>query len=322
MATDDTGVLVSEVRYSAFGEVRYDSGTMTTDYLYTGQREEAEVGLYYYVARWYDPAIGRFVQADSVVPNPGSAVGYDRYGYAFNNPIVYGDPSGHFPVILIPPLVLLLLLTGCSESNSAPPIGSEDHAILTTQMQSASTSEEKQAVVDAVVNTYGIDTSNVNGSVTYDSYLESQGRTYINGSVSIGPEIFDDGHSVGYLALAIEHEVNIHLNSQLYGDRWYHYEGNDQQLNTLVNNDLSFMSEIEAYSYLDERAKDYQLLDWEINDIQQGLKSNQGLLQRTNPYLFNHIKKHGYTLPINEAGGYSVPGYSSDVVVNTYPSPQ
>ncbi len=52
---------------------------MTTDYLYTGQREESEVGLYYYVARWYDPAIGRFIQADSVVPNPGSAVGFDRY---------------------------------------------------------------------------------------------------------------------------------------------------------------------------------------------------------------------------------------------------
>ena len=75
MVTDDTGDIVSEVRYSAFGEVRYESGTMTTDYLYTGQRQESEVGLYYYVARWYDPAIGRFVQADSVVPNPGSARG-------------------------------------------------------------------------------------------------------------------------------------------------------------------------------------------------------------------------------------------------------
>jgi len=100
MATDDTGVLVSEARYSAFGEVRYDSGTMTTDYLYTGQREEAEVGLYYYVARWYDPAIGRFVQADSVVPNPGSALGYDRYSYGYNNPVKHNDPSGHEPICL------------------------------------------------------------------------------------------------------------------------------------------------------------------------------------------------------------------------------
>ncbi len=75
MTVNSDGTLLSEVRYSAFGEERYSSGTMTTDYLYTGQREEAEVGLYYYVARWYDPAIGRFIQADSIVPNPGSAVG-------------------------------------------------------------------------------------------------------------------------------------------------------------------------------------------------------------------------------------------------------
>jgi len=100
MATDDTGILVSEARYSAFGEIRYDSGTMTTDYLYTGQRQEAEIGLYYYGARWYDPAIGRFIQADSVVPNPGSAKGFDRYAYTFNNPIKYSDPSGHSPVLL------------------------------------------------------------------------------------------------------------------------------------------------------------------------------------------------------------------------------
>ena len=98
MTVNSDGTLLSEVRYSAFGEERYSSGTMTTDYLYTGQREEAEVGLYYYVARWYDPAIGRFVQADSIVPNPGSAVGFDRYSYAFIDPLKYSDPSGHFPL--------------------------------------------------------------------------------------------------------------------------------------------------------------------------------------------------------------------------------
>ncbi len=95
MATDDYRGLGSEMRYSAFGEIRYDSGTMTTNYLYTGQRQEAEIGLYHYVSRWYDPAIGRFIQADSIVPNPGNAKGYDRYAYTYNNPIMYTDPSGH-----------------------------------------------------------------------------------------------------------------------------------------------------------------------------------------------------------------------------------
>ena len=100
MTTDASGVVVSELRYSTFGETRYQNGTLTTDYLYTGQRQEAEIGLYYFVARWYDPAIGRFLQADSIVPNPASAKGFDRYAYGFNNPLLYLDPSGHVPLLL------------------------------------------------------------------------------------------------------------------------------------------------------------------------------------------------------------------------------
>jgi RHS repeat-associated protein len=100
MVADAGGQVISELRYSAFGEIRYQNGTLTTDYLYTGQRQEAEIGLYYYVARWYDPAIGRFIQADSIVPNPASAKGFDRYSYSYNSPLNYLDPSGHRPILM------------------------------------------------------------------------------------------------------------------------------------------------------------------------------------------------------------------------------
>ena len=43
----------------------------------------------------YDPALGRFIQPDSIIPDPGSAKGCDRYSYVNNNPINYNDPSGH-----------------------------------------------------------------------------------------------------------------------------------------------------------------------------------------------------------------------------------
>lgn len=48
----------------------------------------------YYNARWYDPALGRFAQADSIIP-PG-VQGLDRYAYVNNSPMNYVDPSGHF----------------------------------------------------------------------------------------------------------------------------------------------------------------------------------------------------------------------------------
>jgi RHS repeat-associated protein len=57
-------------------------------------------GLMFYVSRWYDPALGRFVQADTLVPDPGDPGDFDRYAYGLNNPLKYIDPSGHWPAWL------------------------------------------------------------------------------------------------------------------------------------------------------------------------------------------------------------------------------
>ena len=43
----------------------------------------------------YDPFLGRFVQADTIIPEAGKAGAYDRYAYTNNNPVKYTDPSGH-----------------------------------------------------------------------------------------------------------------------------------------------------------------------------------------------------------------------------------
>jgi hypothetical protein len=39
--------------------------------------------------------LGRFLQADTIVPNPGDPVSWDRYAYVRNSPLVYNDPTGH-----------------------------------------------------------------------------------------------------------------------------------------------------------------------------------------------------------------------------------
>ncbi len=57
-----------------------------------------EIGLYYYVARFYDPVISHFAQADTLIPEPGMSVAYDRYAYVQWNPIRYNDPTGHYLV--------------------------------------------------------------------------------------------------------------------------------------------------------------------------------------------------------------------------------
>jgi RHS repeat-associated protein len=85
----------AEVRYMPWGTTRYTSGTTPTTFLFTGQRIETSFGLYYYGARWYDPATGRFIQADTVIPQQQGVQAWDRYAYVNNNPLNMVDPTGH-----------------------------------------------------------------------------------------------------------------------------------------------------------------------------------------------------------------------------------
>jgi RHS repeat-associated protein len=71
LTTDASGNKVAELRYTPWGETRDADEQTPTAYRYTGQREEASIGLYFYNARWVDPELGRFSQADTVVPSRG-----------------------------------------------------------------------------------------------------------------------------------------------------------------------------------------------------------------------------------------------------------
>jgi RHS repeat-associated protein len=71
---------------------------MPTDYGFTGMKEPVGTGLVYLHARYYAPWSGRFVSADTIVPEPGNPQAFNRYAYALNNPLRYADPSGYDPI--------------------------------------------------------------------------------------------------------------------------------------------------------------------------------------------------------------------------------
>ena len=55
----------------------------------------AELGIYDYGARFYSPKLGRFLSADTIVPNAHNPQDLNRFSYVRNNPIRYNDPTGH-----------------------------------------------------------------------------------------------------------------------------------------------------------------------------------------------------------------------------------
>lgn len=50
--------------------------------------------------RYYDAAQGRFISADTVVPDAKDPQSLNRYAYVRNNPIIYSDPDGHFAFLV------------------------------------------------------------------------------------------------------------------------------------------------------------------------------------------------------------------------------
>jgi RHS repeat-associated protein len=94
--SDAAGGAVGRVQYNPYGEVLTSTLPVTlTDRLFTGARFDGTIGLYQMGARWYDPALGRWIQADSIVPNSTNPQDLNRYTYVRNNPLRYTDPTEH-----------------------------------------------------------------------------------------------------------------------------------------------------------------------------------------------------------------------------------
>jgi RHS repeat-associated protein len=88
--TDATANIQQRYDYEPYGEVKATGTTgLTNPYQYTGRENDGN-GLYYYRARYYDPATKRFISEDPLQ----EAAGINSYGYVGGNPISLIDPTG------------------------------------------------------------------------------------------------------------------------------------------------------------------------------------------------------------------------------------
>ena len=98
---DKDGNAVVSYLYDAWGAPISITGPMASTLgaqnpiRYRGYYYDTETGLYYLQSRYYDPVVGRFLNADSVMGVNGDMATYNLFAYCGNNPVNRSDPTGH-----------------------------------------------------------------------------------------------------------------------------------------------------------------------------------------------------------------------------------
>ena len=103
------GKKIGTYTYDAWGNFTFSTASDATTvkkrivrtynpFRYRGYYYDMETGLYYLQSRYYDPAIGRFINADAEISDVnGELQGYNLFTYCFNNPVNLSDLSGEWP---------------------------------------------------------------------------------------------------------------------------------------------------------------------------------------------------------------------------------
>ncbi|HEY2395934.1 MAG TPA: RHS repeat-associated core domain-containing protein [Rudaea sp.] len=94
--TDDSDNTIQTYGYDAWGNMVESTGVDTNPYGHAGERYDADLGLNYLRARWYDNQVGRFVSADSINGAVARPITINKYIYANVDPANRLDPGGNF----------------------------------------------------------------------------------------------------------------------------------------------------------------------------------------------------------------------------------
>ena len=100
---DNSGSTVVEYCYDSWGKLLSTSGSLASTlgknnpFRYRGYVYDEETGFYYVSSRYYDPEIGRFINANDIAYlGMGGLTSYNLFAYCGNNPVMGYDPYGTF----------------------------------------------------------------------------------------------------------------------------------------------------------------------------------------------------------------------------------
>jgi RHS repeat-associated protein len=98
---DSSGNSVYQYGYDSWGKIVSQTGPKTeigtlNPFRYRGYYYDTETGLYYLNSRYYDPEVGRFINADSLIDSGHTLLGHNMFAYCNNNPVNSIDSTGYW----------------------------------------------------------------------------------------------------------------------------------------------------------------------------------------------------------------------------------
>ena len=186
---NNSGVAVVRYTYDAWGRHLSISGSMAstlgqyTPFRYRGYIYDSETQLYYLQSRYYDPEIGRFINADDpgYLGADGTVISYNLFAYCSNNPVMGYDPSGCFSwidvfntaaVVTVAALAVIAIVS--SGGAAAAPLLTAASALAGTTVTAAAAT-----TVAAGVAITGVATMGAAATVSLLEASGNQGKDYI-----------------------------------------------------------------------------------------------------------------------------------------------
>ena len=207
------GVTVVEYNYDAWGNILSTTGSMASTlgaanpFRYRGYYYDAESGWYYLNSRYYDPQVGRFLNADGIVGANGDITGYNMFAYCNNNPVKNEDRNGYILTYSLGPDIIgpwHMLIDVMSRQSSGGGMGTNGQGGLgTTPSDFVKTSE----LIDETSNKL-LDSQNYDYDYGYGN-IKDQGCGVVavhNAKVMLGipsslPETAHDMEDLGILLM-------------------------------------------------------------------------------------------------------------------------
>jgi RHS repeat-associated protein len=92
---NDSGTVTDSWTWDAYGNLLGRTGTTNCALGFDGEYQDADTGLIYLRARWYDPSTGRFLQMDSYEGDNENPDTLNKFTFVGNDPLNSFDPTGH-----------------------------------------------------------------------------------------------------------------------------------------------------------------------------------------------------------------------------------